>query len=101
MLDERDDIAVYDASEEENEREAQRHQMRKERAQKMQMEKQRSMKRQRYILLGSGLAVILVLLIMMVAKHINKKDPKDISAADRNSDGYSSTGNRNTGIVEL
>ena len=52
MLDERDDIAVYDASEEENEREAQRHQMRKERAQKMQMEKQRSMKRQRYILLG-------------------------------------------------
>ena len=80
MLDERDDIAVYDASEEENEREAQRHQMRKERAQKMQMEKQRSMKRQRYILLGSGLAVILVLLIMMVAKHINKKDPKDISA---------------------
>ena len=80
MLDERDDIAVYAASEEENEREAQRHQMRKERAQKMQMEKQRSMKRQRYILLGSGLAVILVLLIMMVAKHINKKDPKDISA---------------------
>ena len=38
------------------------------------------MKRQRYILLGIGLAVILVLLIMMVAKHINKKDPKDISA---------------------
>ena len=36
MLDERDDIEIFDASEEETEREAQRHQMRKERAQKMQ-----------------------------------------------------------------
>ena len=80
MLDERDDIEVYDASEEENEREAQRHQMRKERAQKMRLEKQRSIKRQRYILFGAGLAVLLVVLIVLLVKNTNKKDPKDISA---------------------
>lgn len=79
MLDERDDIEIYDASEEENEREAQRHQMRKERAQKMQMEKQRSMKRQRYILLGIGVAVLIILLVVLIVKNTNKKDPKDIS----------------------
>ena len=71
MLDERDDIEVYDASEEENEREAQRHQMRKERAQKMRLEKQRSIKRQRYILLGAGLAVLLVVLIVLLVKNTN------------------------------
>ena len=80
MLDERDDIEIFDASEEETEREAQRHQMRKERAQKMQEEKQRSIKRQRYILLGLALVILLFLLIVLLVKHTGKKNPKDISA---------------------
>ena len=67
MLDERDDIEIFDASEEETEREAQRHQMRKERAQKMQEEKQRSIKRQRYILLGLALVILFFLLIVFGA----------------------------------
>lgn len=80
MLDERDDIEIFDASEEETEREAQRHQMRKERAQKMQEEKQRSIKRQRYILLGLALVILFFLLIVLLVKHTGKKNPKDISA---------------------
>lgn len=80
MLDERDDIEIFDASEEETEREAQRHQMRKERAQKMQEEKQRSIKRQRYILLGFALVILFFLLIVLLVKHTGKKNPKDISA---------------------
>ena len=80
MLDERDDIEIFDASEEETEREAQRHQMRKERAQKMQEEKQRSIKRQRYILLGFALVILFFLLIVLFVKHTGKKNPKDISA---------------------
>ena len=80
MLDERDDIEIFDASEEETEREAQRHQMRKERAQKMQEQKQRSIKRQRYILLGLALVILFFLLIVLLVKHTGKKNPKDISA---------------------
>ena len=80
MLDERDDIEIFDASEEETEREAQRHQMRKERAQKMQEETQRSIKRQRYILLGLALVILFFLLIVLLVKHTGKKNPKDISA---------------------
>lgn len=80
MLDERDDIEIFDASEEETEREAQRHQMRKERAQKMQEEKQRSIKRQRYILLGLALVILFFLLIVLLVKHTGKKNSKDISA---------------------
>lgn len=72
---------VYDAAAEEENREEERHKARKERAERMRKQKEKSMMIRRYGAIGGIAALSIVVLIAVVLKHGDKKDPRAIEPA--------------------